>query len=106
MFLSTLHILVAIAFTSTLCWAVLDRQPRLMTAVSAGVWSMIALSGSQVSQHLQGSTEPVTHSAPMIQWVALFFGALSLFAMYSFKNDWVPEPRAHRNDDHFDETNG
>ncbi|MFW5918487.1 MAG: hypothetical protein ACOCR0_03285 [Haloferacaceae archaeon] len=99
MYLSTLYILVAIAGISTVSWAVLDRQPRVMTAVSAGVWAMIAFQGGEISTHHPATAETVTHSAPMLQYVAAFFAALSLFAMISFSQGWVPEPREHRRSD-------
>lgn len=99
MYLSTLYILAPIAAVATFVWAVLDRQPRVMTAVSAGVWAMIAFQGGQITQHHPGSAEPVTHSAPMLQYLAAFFAVLSLFAMISFSRGWVPEPREHRYDD-------
>jgi len=103
MFLSTLYILVAMAGVATFAWAVLDRQPRFMTALSAGIWAIIAVGGGQISQHHPETSEVVTHSAPMVQYVALFLAGISLFAMYSFMNDWVPEPREHRRKDPLDE---
>ncbi len=60
---------------------------------------MIAFQGGQISQYHTGSAEPVTHSAPMLQYVAAFFAALSLFALISFSRGWVPEPREHRRSD-------
>jgi len=86
-------VMVTIALSATLAWAVFERRPEMMTLLGAGTWTILAYGSATIKTYTESGTV-VTYEAPFIQYLFAFLAAVSWLAVWAvFWWDNLPSAR-------------